>query len=260
LVRAKNRAYAITCMNNQRQLITAWTLYSGDYDDRLVYNLGGSLSNPGSLAPVGQPNWVDNYMDWTLSPDNTNTSFVSGSLLGPYASFSIPIYKCPGDRALSAIQKAAGWNGRVRSVSMNAMVGDPGALLNGGANINNPLYRQFLKQNDIPRPANIFVFLDEHPDSIDDGYFIDTWPVSSSSGGYGNSQAADYEWIDLPGSYHDGAGSFAFADGHVELHQWRYESTRPPSIAEGAKLPMWIALDETADLYWVVQHMSILSN
>lgn len=26
---------------------------------------------------------------------------------------------------------------------------------------------------------------------------------------------------DVPGAYHDGRGSFAFADGHAELHPWR---------------------------------------
>jgi prepilin-type processing-associated H-X9-DG protein len=28
------------------------------------------------------------------------------------------------------------------------------------------------------------------------------------------------EWIDAPGSYHNGGCGFAFADGHSESHQW----------------------------------------
>jgi len=260
LARSKARAHAVECMNNQHQLIFAWQLYSSDNNDQLVYNLGGNLSNPGSMAPSGQPNWVDNIMDWTLNPGNTNTAFAATSLLAPYASLSVPIYRCPADRALSDIQKAAGWTARVRSVAMNAMVGNPGNLLNGGANVNNPLYRQFLKEEDIPRASEIFVFLDEHPDSINDGYFIDKPPANSYSGGaYNQPPPTDYEWIDLPGSYHNGAGSFVFADGHAELHQWLYDSTKPPPVAEGVNLPEWIDSTQTSDLYWVLQHMSIVS-
>src|SRR5665213_2218641 len=93
----------------------------------------------------------------------------------------------------------------------------------------------------IPQPSAIFVFLDEHPDSINDGYFIDK-PAYPTLSAYGGSAQND-EWIDLPGSYHNGAGSFSFADGHTELHPWRNAGTCPPSVAEGANLPMWIAPD-----------------
>ncbi len=74
---------------------------------------------------------------------------------------------------------------------MNAMIGDAGDLSVTGYNRNNPDYVQFFNMSSIPEPAKIFVFLDEHPDSINDGYFINK---------------ADYwEWIDLPASYHNGA-------------------------------------------------------
>lgn len=258
LARSKTRAQGVVCRNNARQLTFAWILYYGDNEDKLVYNLGGSLvSSRGAVAPSGMPNWVANTMDWTLNPDNTNTTFTANSLLASYAGFSIPLYRCPADHALSDAQRQAGWTARVRSVSMNAMVGDPGALLNNGANINNPGYRQFLRQTEIPSPAGIFVFLDEHPDSINDGYFIDR-PGYASSGGYGGS-STEYEWTDLPGSYHDGAGSFSFADGHSEIHRWRNGSTIRPNIPGGANLPQEIPTGETADLYWVLKRMSILS-
>jgi prepilin-type processing-associated H-X9-DG protein len=50
------------------------------------------------------------------------------------------------------------------------------------------------------------VYLDEQADSINDAaYFSPT----------GN------RWPDLPASYHNGAGSLAFADGHSEIHKWQ---------------------------------------
>ena len=34
-------------------------------------------------------------------------------------------------------------------------------------------------------------------------------------------------WDDMPGSYHDGACVFAFADGHSEIHKWLSAKTSP---------------------------------
>jgi prepilin-type processing-associated H-X9-DG protein len=240
LSRSKARAQAVTCMNNSKNLTLAWTLYSGENDNRLVYNLGG---DPGrhTFAPTTNPNWVNNVLDWELSPDNTNADFVNRSLLAPFASFSADIFHCPADRALSEIQRSAGWSRRVRSVSMNAMVGDPGALLKYGRNINNPDYEQFLKESDIRDPSAIIVFLDEHPDSINDGYFLNT---------------SEDTWVDLPGSYHNGGGSFSFADGHMEIHRWRAESTVRPARPDAAELPIQLHDDEKADVNWIMRHLS----
>ena len=249
LSRAKARAQALSCMNNTRQLGFAWKLYSGDFNDSLVYNLGGNIStsSPMAVAPVNLPNWVDNIMDWTTSAANTNTAFVFNSLLGPYAGYSAPIFRCPTDRALSPSQRQAGWTDRVRSFSMNAMIGNPGSLLTAGVNVNNPYYRQFLKESDIPDPDSIFVFLEEHPDSISDGYFIDTAPAYHQKA----------EWIRLPASYHNRGANFSFADGHTEMHAWLFDSTCPPSVFEGANVPFYVPAGQTADFDWVVERMSV---
>src|SRR5260370_2839250 len=57
-----------------------------------------------------------------------------------------------------------------------------------------------------PPPNNLFVFLDEHPDSINDGFFL--------------TDMDPYYWLDLPASYHNRACGFSFADGHAEIHKW----------------------------------------
>src|ERR1051326_1326585 len=38
LAKAKTKAQAIVCMSNNKQLMTAWHLYSGDYQDKLCNN------------------------------------------------------------------------------------------------------------------------------------------------------------------------------------------------------------------------------
>ena len=245
LQRSKDRARAITCMNNKKQLTMAWTLYSSDNDERLAYNLGSDSTVTG-WAAKSNPNWVNNVMDWELSPDNTNTDFINSSLLGLYLNYSTTLFRCPSDSALSDVQKHAGWHyGRVRSVSMNAMVGDPGNALQWGVNTNNPDYSQFLRESDIPAPSSIFVFLDEHPDSIDDGYFL---------------MKDNDQWVSLPGSYHSSGGSFSFADGHAVIHRWVNASTVRPPFPDAAGLPISLRGNQLDDYNWVLRHSSFERN
>jgi len=239
--KAQGKAQGITCLANVRQLSLAWVLYSGDNGDRLPYNLGGSDTSRG-IAPKRNYNWVNNILDWELSPDNTNRTFVTKGAFSAYANNAVGIYHCPADRALSEIQKQAGWTARVRSCSMNAMVGDAGDNSRYGTNIFNPEYKQFKRITDIDRPTEIFVFLDEHPDSINDGYFL--------------NRLDDSEWIDLPASYHNGAANFTFADGHAESHRWIDKATKPLARPDAAGLPFPVDPAQRADFNWVVYRTS----
>jgi len=102
-----------------------------------------------------------------------------------------------------------------------------------------PPGRQFLKQSEIQAPAQTFVLLEEHADSIDDGIFF----ISAINRGAS----------DIPASYHSGAGSVSFADGHCEIHKWRgiailckvdYRERRrlPDSLDQGYQLEYgWLA-------------------
>jgi prepilin-type N-terminal cleavage/methylation domain-containing protein/prepilin-type processing-associated H-X9-DG protein len=245
LARSKARAQGTFCLNNTRQLIIAWTLYADDHNDLLAYNLGAGGTNTSMSL-----NWVNNLVDWNVSnSDNTNAAKLVATGLGPYTSKSTGVYRCPSDNVLSGPQQQAGWIARVRSYSMNAMVGDAGNFSQGGFNVNNPDYVQFFKYSAIPQPASIFVFLDEHPDSIYDGYFLNS--------------SDDVRWRDLPASYHDGAASFSFADGHAQAHRWRSPTTRKPAMPYVAGLPIPLpsnakaAAAELADFNWVISAMSV---
>ena len=228
LSKSKGKAQAIACMNNIKQLSMAWTMYPDDNDDAYVNNHG-----------IGQTrderkNWVNNVQDWGTSPDNTNVLFLTEAKLAPYLSRSIGVYKCPSDTALAA-------NGpRIRSMSMNAMVGNPGVLTNKF----NPAYRQFFKSADLSKPVETFVFLDEHPDTINDGFFV--------------NRLDDYVWGNLPGSYHNAAANFSFADGHTELHRWLVRglggTVRPPRQgAVGGSFPA----SPPTDFDWLKQRTSV---
>ena len=244
LTKARERAYGIACLNNTRQLATAWVLYADDHEGRLAYNLGmGANPARGAISPKTNLNWANSVLTWDLDSDNTNTATLTEASLGEYTSRSVNIYRCPSDHVLSVRQRNAGWSGRVRSYSMNAMIGDAGEFSKGGYNQNNPDYLQFFKLSNIPQPSQIFVFLDEHPDSINDGYFL--------------NKAYYREWIDLPASYHNGGAAFSFADGHSESRRWVNEITKRPARPDAAGLPFYVPLDQIADFKWVVDHMSV---
>lgn len=204
LSQAKSRAQAVACMSNIRQLSTAWFLYGDENDDLLVNNHG----KPETIAK--RNTWANNVQDWTASDDNTNPSYLTDALLGAYAGRSAGVFKCPSDKANGAAGP------RLRSVAMNAMVGDPGILTNQF----NPDYLQFFTFASIPNPANTYVFLDEHPDTINDGFFV--------------NRLDDYQWGNLPGSFHNGGLNLSFADGHTETHRWVVSDTVKPAVPGGA--------------------------
>jgi prepilin-type processing-associated H-X9-DG protein len=74
-----------------------------------------------------------------------------------------------------------------------------------------------IRETDIPKPSSLFVFVDEHPDSLDTTAFW-TSPARGDAA----------KFLSYPASYHDGGGACSFADGHVEWHGWRDASTRIP--------------------------------
>jgi prepilin-type N-terminal cleavage/methylation domain-containing protein/prepilin-type processing-associated H-X9-DG protein len=241
LSQAKAKGHAITCLNNQRQLLLAWQVYADENEDRAPANFGKEQVLE-EIANGTYRNWVNNVLDWTDNPMNTNTALLFAGGIGPYLSGVHNVYRCPSDFVLSEMQQALGWRSRVRSYSMNLMVGDAGNISTTGANTNNPSYRQFFTTTEIPQPSDIFVFIEEHPDTIDDGYFLNKYYAAN--------------WIDLPASYHSGGANLAFADGHVEFHRWQVASTRWPAAPLVVPYPVTLT-DGKADYSWVVQHMSI---
>ena len=239
---AKTRAQTASCLNNHRQLTLACLMYADDARDTMPYNLGeGEIRL--TQAEQRYLNWNSSVMSWELDSDNTNVALVTTGGIGPYTGRSAAIYRCPADRVVSDLQANAGWTARVRTISMNAMVGDAGEFSNTGANRNNPNYKQFFRLSQIPRPATIFVFSEEHPDSVNDGYFL--------------NKHRSRQWLDLPASFHNRAANLTFADGHVELRRWKSASTCPPARPDAANLPFEIPPQDLVDYNWLMARTSI---
>ena len=189
-------------------------MYSADYNDRVANNFG--VDQTLSTIQAGRlENWANNVMSWgasagTADISNTNVAWVTNGVLGKYFGNAASVYQCPSDKYLSAPQVAAGWSGRLRSISMNSTFGGSvrevirPQTASTGPSCNTS---STLKQARVPKPARTWLVIDEHPDSINDGYFD-------------NNPDVNY-WQDIPSSLHSGGCSLSFADGHTELRRWQ---------------------------------------
>ena len=242
LARSKSQAQQIYCLNNHRQLNLALTMYAGDHEDHLPYNLGASEIKQNIVEGL-KHNWVNSVLNWELDESNTNTLLNTEAALGAHVGRNARVFRCPSDEALSEIQRNAGWSSRSRTISLNAMVGDAGIFLTTAGNSNNPSYHQYRKLGEFTAASEIFTFIEEHPDSINDGYFL--------------NRAHRYEWNDLPASFHNGAANIAYGDGHVELHRWQDATTKKPALPDAADLPLPIGPSERNDFYWLLKRTSV---
>jgi hypothetical protein len=155
------------------------------------------------------------------------------------------LYHCPAD--VYACTEPAGQMLRVRSLSMNGFI-EGGAYGMSGVSSWSPGWRAYNKTSDLvnPTPVDLFVLVDEHPDSINDGWLI-TEVGSSLTANPG-------VWEDLPASYHNAACGFSFADGHGTTHRWLEGSTCQP--VRRVQYNGTINAPGSRDIMWMIQHAS----
>lgn len=185
---ARNRAAATQCAHHLRQLQIIWQAYVDDFHGLL----------PSNKAVYQGDTWRNVTNSW-LGPSNavrdTSLDPIKQGLFWSlkYLS-SAEILRCPGDvsRVLGSTRR------RFRSYSMNG----------NAAGRTNELQRVVTSETQIALPAQLFIHIDEHEDSIDDGHFL-VW------------SAPDDRWVNLPASRHGLLGVWSCADGHVEQRRWR---------------------------------------
>jgi len=244
---SRSNAEAAVCQNNMRQLVRAQFLYASDH---LYFppNISSGFESSPSRA------WIAGLA--IAGPSDTPGSpvinYIANSLLYDYADRNWRSFKCVSEQRIDRPYNIP----RTRTVAMNHAVGTdpndtdgpckrpvPGMFLTGNSgHTANQVYRCFARPSDIvnPSPANLFIFLDEHPDSINDGMFASQGPGPVTS-----------NWIDVPAAYHDGSGSFGMADGHAELHRWNrpfQQIVAFPPPGSTAALPdiQWLATKTSA--------------
>ncbi len=260
LGKAKQKAQGIMCLSNLKQLCLGWKMYSGDNQDRLAQN-GDENHQPASLTdPAAQPGgklaqWcpggqyeVNDHITGQpqLSPasvtgaNNIGWKWIQLGVIYPYVN-NVLVYHCPADHTSVSANYP-----RVRSMSMNAWL-NPIAVWGGDASAVSTLV-VYRKEADMfrPGPANLWVFIDENPTSINDSSFIS------------DPDAAFQEWIDYPAFYHNNAGGMAFGDGHAVIRHWRDPYVLKPVQSSGGQNTFAPEVTPSADLQFLRNASSAL--
>jgi prepilin-type N-terminal cleavage/methylation domain-containing protein/prepilin-type processing-associated H-X9-DG protein len=245
LSRAKQKTQGVYCMNNTKQMTLAWTLYATDNADKIVYNRDGTAVGQAQGNEAWVAGWLDNAAGQPYGA-NTNVDMLInhdkypyGAYLGPYIK-NPTAFKCPADHSVGIFDSAR--VPRARSLSMNNFVGNESRKWTAPGN---PKYALNKKTSDIKDPTDLFVFLDEREDSINDGW-------------YASDPDTMWQIIDYPASYHGNAAGYSFADGHSEIHRFKDPRTMP-ALKPGQPLSLNQNLPNDLDILWMAQHAAGVS-
>jgi prepilin-type N-terminal cleavage/methylation domain-containing protein len=233
LGRAREQARRIQCVNNEKQMAVAWTLYSGDHEEKLVAN--------GDQTAIGRDLlWVaGGYHNFPQA--FTNALY----LLDPrYAAFAryLPArgtYKCPSDKTTIFTQRGRPVP-QLRSYAMNLYLG-PNTSMNSRLS---PKYTVFRTASDLVAPSKTFLFQDLTPQSLCTPAFIVSMPGQAET------------WFHLPATHHINGGVVSFTDTHVETHRW-FDARTIRSTTLGQRLGHDIAAAKSRDLEWVRERTSV---
>lgn len=242
LGKAKSRAQAINCLNNNKQFVIAWRMFAEDNNDVLL----------SCQDMPGRSNWITGTLDfnggnrsnWDIQQD------IAKSPMWTYCGKAAKLYKCPADRAQVTVS-GAGRVDRVRSMSMSQVFGN-GEWLNGSGSGADNTYRKYSKLTQIMNPVKTHVFVEEHPDSINDAAF-----AVQMRGNEPGSPPAQAMIIDFPASYHNGAAAFSFSDGHAEIHKWKGSKIQAP-VRYRDDLPLNVSAgDSWMDAQWMADNTTV---
>jgi prepilin-type N-terminal cleavage/methylation domain-containing protein/prepilin-type processing-associated H-X9-DG protein len=243
---AKFKAQGIQCMSNLKQLQLAFLMYPDDNNDK--------LTSSGYQSPVVEDTaWVNGWLDFKgNNADNTDLNTLLDPKRAKFATYlkSPGVYKCPADR--SAVNANGRITPRIRSLSMGQQWAGPGDWLDPAgfqANGGTKKYRVYYKKSTIDLPVMRFVFVDEHPDSINAGGFANMMVPSPASA----------RIIDFPASFHNGACGISFSDGHAEIRKWKDARTKPAPKYQDNVLQLNVSSPNNVDMIWLADRTSALN-
>jgi prepilin-type N-terminal cleavage/methylation domain-containing protein/prepilin-type processing-associated H-X9-DG protein len=236
LSKAKLKAQGIACMSNCKQLGTGYIMYALDNADYAL------ISSP--IAGAIAPQWCQGSA--ASEPDASNVDIIRQSPTFQYLP-SPQVFRCPADR--SALPYGTQILARNRSYSLNGFMGNASHHIPP----NNDILKSAIKMANItaPGPAAVYLFIDEHENSINDSHFNPFNDFHS----YGNQQ-----WLDCPSGRHGNATGFTFADGHAEIHKWLQSDVRKVQFQGAVVVPesftSFIPKPGPADFAWCKNHVA----
>jgi prepilin-type N-terminal cleavage/methylation domain-containing protein/prepilin-type processing-associated H-X9-DG protein len=242
LSKAKATARNTACQNNLKQLNVCHHLYILDNTDHFVPNNSVAVFTMTTNGPVWASLSGSSWLPDSDASTEIDPSNIVNGLLYQYNK-SIPIYHCPADQ--STLQTPEGealpqlrWRSYNLSQSINGYPqGDPEYF---------PYIPAWTKITEVrhPIPGELFVFIDESADTIQDAEFGNP-PVGGIFG--------ENVWWDLPSDRHSRGANVAFAEGHVEHWKWVYPKS-------GREVDLSVPPEEMPDYQRVQNAMKQLSD
>jgi prepilin-type N-terminal cleavage/methylation domain-containing protein/prepilin-type processing-associated H-X9-DG protein len=244
--RAKQRAQAVNCMNNTKQIMIGWRMYAEDGNDLLAPNdfpYTTPYARESTAVQASMRNWVVGTMeqptdaaDYPATHGGISELLDPNTVLSPYLP-SKAVWQCPADYYVDPKAHVV----HPRSYSMNSAVGtvwySSSAYTAGGPPLGSPVqggwlngkaydtaqttWKVFGRMSSFinPSPSDIWVIMDENAYSINDGSMAISAAVAPGS----------TYLIDFPSGNHGNAAGIAFADGHSVVHKWLDPRTYSPS-------------------------------
>jgi len=202
---AKEAGKRVVCLNNQKQLALAWTLYAGDNHEKLCSPAPGWGSATGSDQKYSWVAWKGT--GWPAQPplwtdEQWHQSITLGALW-PYTQTK-GVYRCPTGREHEQITYASfaslGW--------MQPITTEP------------EKYGEISKKlSQVKQPVTRAVYIDEG------------WLTPDFYAVYYGAE----KWWDQPGLRHNEGVTLSFADGHADHWKWKDSRTKEMCRMEWAE-------------------------
>ncbi len=227
LSRVRPNTNAAVCQRNLRTLTSAWTMYAEENGD--------ILPAPG-LANPGRPPWIASNLEDVLA------TITSGALF-PYVK-NRAVYQCPANPAKML------YHGVTQPIPRSYSMSD---VFGMGFWLSAPTWRTYARKGEIVLPARTFLFIDEHPDSINDGEFANVCTGAQPGDPPGSARI-----IDFPANYHDGGCGLSYADGHGELHVWVGARIKNAPLISSSPIQLNVpAQSSWMDMQWLAARTTV---
>ena len=233
LAKAKGKALGANCLNNQKQLSLAFSMYAEDNEDQLTRHsyfnsklrrsirlpVGGFWAEPGNPRPPGSFSPITGRGSWLERRMRLVKYSLSVSPLYQYAS-SHGSYHCPGDlRTKKLVGKPAWAYGSYSKANPMGGATSTGSCTSTseqgwqGSSVSSGPQPWFTHMSQVKDPSMTMVLIEE------------TDPRTENRGTWVIDVKPSPRWVDPLAVFHGNDSSFGFADGHSENHKWLDKGT-----------------------------------
>jgi len=195
------KATQAACLNNEKQLILAWVMYTSDYNDNLVnmmQNPNAKNEIPWRYANAPKPP-ADLIPAGTTAERRIQLTIEEGYRQGALAKYapSPGIIHCPGDVRMK-LKSGQGYT----YVSLSGV-----GSLNGEV-------PELYKVSAIQTPSERYCWVEENDPR---GENVGSWICNI---GDPNKDFSGASLIDSTANFHGNTSTFNYADGHAESRKW----------------------------------------